>query len=177
MSRSLGLGLCCFLLLAAGVGALPARGGGPGSAPSSATLEQLGRHAGFIFRGRVLSVDRPKPARGAVTTVQVTFEVLEGIRGVRTGDHLTIREWAGLWGAGRPRYRPGQEVLLFLYPRSRLGLTSPVGGDLGILPIDAQGLVLAPPAPDPGPGAGPRGRKPRVPYPEFSERVRRALGE
>ena len=177
MSRRLGLGLCCFLLLAAG-GALPARGGGPGTAPSGATLEQLSRHAGYIFRGRVLSVDRPRPTRGAVTTVLVTFEVLEGIRGVRSGERLTIQEWAGLWSAGRPRYRPGQELLLFLYPRSRLGLTSPVGGDLGVLPIDAQGLVLAPSSdPDPGPGTDPRGRKPRVPYLEFSERVRRALGE
>ena len=172
MSRRLGLGLCCFLLLAAGIGALPARG--QRSAPSGATLEQLARHAGFIFRGRVLSVERGRPARGAVTTVQVTFEVLEGIRGVRSGERLTIQEWAGLWAAGRPRYRVGQELLLFLYPRSRLGLTSPVGGELGILPIDAQGKVLAP---EPGPGAGPSGRKPRVPYPEFSERVRRALEE
>ena len=177
MSRGLGFGLCCFLLLAAGVGALPARGGGPRWAPSGATLEQLGQHAGFIFRGRVLSVDRAKPGRGSVTTVQVTFEVLEGIRGVRTGERLTIREWAGLWGAGQPRYRPGQELLLFLYPPSRLGLTSPVGDDLGILPIDAQGQVLAPPEPDLGPGAGPRDRKPRVPYPEFSQRLRRALEE
>ncbi|HYX69831.1 MAG TPA: hypothetical protein VE825_11905, partial [Terriglobales bacterium] len=168
MSRRLGLGLCCFLLLAAGVGALPARGGGPRSAPSGATLQQLGRHAGFIFRGRVLSVDRPKPARGSVTTVQITFQVLEGIRGVRTGERLTTREWAGLWGAGRPRYRVGQEMLLFLYPRSRLGLTSPVSGDLGVLPIDAAGQVLPPATPQPGPGAGPSERPPRVPYREFS---------
>ena len=175
MSRRLGLGLCCLLLLMAG--ALPARGGGPRGAASGDTLQRLSRHAGFIFRGRVLSVERGTPARGTVTAVQVTFEVLEGIRGVRTGERLTIQEWAGLWAGGRPRYRVGQEMLLFLYPRSRLGLTSPVGGDAGVLPIDAQGQVLAPVAPDRGPDSGPRGRKPRVPYPEFSERVRHALEE
>jgi hypothetical protein len=183
MARRWGPGLCCFLLLAASVGAPRALAGGPGNAPSDATLEQLSRHAGFIFRGRVLSVDRPKPARSTVTTVQVTFEVLEGIRGVRSGQRLTIQEWAGLWSSGQPRYRPGQELLLFLYPKSRMGLTSPVGGELGIFPIDAQGLIAAPPAPGEGGGQnriqlpGPAERPPRVPYKKFSERVRRALGE
>jgi len=176
MARRLGLGLCCILLLAAGA-APPADARGPRSASPGATLEQLSRHAGFIFRGRVLRVERLRPVRGNVATVQVTFEVLEGIRGVRTGEQLTIQEWAGLWGAGRSRYHPGQELLLFLYPVSRLGLTSPVAGDAGILSIDAQGQVVAPPAPAPGRSVGPPDRKPRMPYREFSERVRHALGE
>ncbi len=181
MARRLGIGLFCFLLLAAGAGPPRARAGGPRRAPSDATLAQLSRHAGFIFRGRVLSVERSKPRHGTVTTVQITFEVVEGIRGVRTGERLTIQEWAGLWGAGQPRYHPGQELLLFLYPRSRLGLTSPVGGELGVFPIDAQEQVAA--APHDGGGArrlerpGPAGQPPRVPYRQFSERVRRALGE
>ena len=158
MSRPLGLGLCAFLLLAAAAPP-PVRAGGPRSAPSGATLEQLSRHAGFIFRGRVLRVERLRPAAGSPATVQVTFQVLEGIRGTRTGDHLTIREWAGAWPAGRPRYRVGQELLLFLYPPSRLGLTSPVGGDAGILPLDAQLPAPTLPAPPdlrpPGPSPQP----------------------
>lgn len=181
MARLPGLGFCLLLLLAAGVVAPFAAAGGPGSAPSAATLQQLSRHAGFIFRGRVLSVERPRPARDTVTTVRVTFLILEGIRGVRTGEQLTIQEWAGLWAGGRPRYRVGQELLLFLYPRSRLGLTSPVGGDLGIFTIDAQGLVLSPPAPGGGqehvPTNGRAAPPARVPYRDFSARVRRMLGE
>ena len=88
MSRPLGLGLCAFLLLAAAAPP-PVRAGGPRSAPSGATLEQLSRHAGFIFRGRVLRVERLRPAAGSPATVQVTFQVLEGIRGTRTVEILS----------------------------------------------------------------------------------------
>jgi hypothetical protein len=35
--------------------------------------------------------------------------------------------------------RKGERVLLFLYPLSRLGLTSPVGGSLGQVALDASG--------------------------------------
>ena len=73
--------------------------------------------------------------------MQVTFEVTEGIRGVRTGQTLVIREWAGLWESGA-RYRPGQRILLFLYRPSRLGLTSTVGGQMGRFPIDNKGQVM-----------------------------------
>jgi hypothetical protein len=35
--------------------------------------------------------------------------------------------------------RKGQHILIFLYPPSRLGLTSPVGGWLGQVALDASG--------------------------------------
>ncbi len=157
MARPLGLGLCVLLLLACAA-APPATAVGPRRASSAATLQQLSRHAGFIFRGRVLRVERLRGGSGSPATVQVTFLVIEGIRGTRSGDHLTIREWAGAWAAGRPRYRAGQELLLFLYPLSRMGLTSPVGGEAGILPLDAQlpaPALAAPPAVTPGRGPRP----------------------
>lgn len=59
------------------------------------------------------------------------------------GQSLNIREWAGLWAKGE-RYRTGERVLLFLYPPSRLGLTSPVGGDLGRFEIEPDGILLKP---------------------------------
>ena len=59
---------------------------------------------------------------------------------------MTIREWAGLWNTGE-RYETGERVLLFLYPKSKLGLTSPVGGKLGRYAVDAAGRVLIDSAP------------------------------
>jgi hypothetical protein len=35
--------------------------------------------------------------------------------------------------------RKGQHILIFLYPPSRLGLTSPVGGSQGQVALDASG--------------------------------------
>jgi hypothetical protein len=98
------------------------------------------RSSGCIFAGTVQSVQRVAPNEDSVATVIVSFHVDQGIRGVHTGQTLSVREWAGLWQSG-PRYRPGERVLLFLYPVSKLGLTSPVGGELGRFAIGTDGRI------------------------------------
>lgn len=109
-------------------------------------LSPLTRSSGYIFSGTVTTVGRTAATgiAGDVATMQITFRVEQAIRGVRAGQILTIREWAGLWEAGE-RYHPGERVMLFLYPPSRLGLTSPVGGSQGRFPIDRSGRVMLPP--------------------------------
>jgi hypothetical protein len=47
----------------------------------------------------------------------------------------------GVW-SGSQRYRVGDRALLFLYPPSKIGLTSCVGGTLGRFHIDPVGRVL-----------------------------------
>jgi hypothetical protein len=73
--------------------------------------------------------------------MQITFRIEQGLKGVRTGKTFTIREWVGAWNAGA-RYRVGERMALFLYPPSRLGLTSPVGGERGRFVLDRRGQVL-----------------------------------
>lgn len=107
--------------------------------PSASVLRGLTQQAGYVFAGTVLAVI-PQPS-GSVPTVAITFKVDRGVRGVRTGQALSIREWAGLWNS-TPRYRPGQRVFLFLYPPSKLGLTSPVQGALGHFAVDPSGAVI-----------------------------------
>jgi hypothetical protein len=105
-------------------------------------LQILTRGAGTIFGGTVTSVRRlvtTKP--NELETIEISFRVEQGVRGAQRGQALTIREWAGLWTAGE-RYQPGERVFLFLYPPSRLGLTSPVGGPQGRFAVDAQRRVL-----------------------------------
>jgi hypothetical protein len=105
-------------------------------------LRQMTRRSGAIFAGRVLSVQYFRPRfTDEVPTMRVTFRVQRGIRGARTGGSFVLREWAALWNGGE-RYRVGERVLLFLYPRSRVGLTSPVGGERGRFRIDAKGQVI-----------------------------------
>jgi hypothetical protein len=98
----------------------------------------LTRSSGYIFAGTVKSVERITPKGNGVTTVQISFHVDQAMQGVRTGQMLAIREWAGLWESGE-RYRPGERFLLFLYPPSKLGLTSPVRG--GCFKIGPDGQV------------------------------------
>ena len=111
------------------------------SAQSTPSLRQMTRDSGYIFAGKVMRIERVAGSLTAdVPTVRVTFQVEQGIRGVRTGQTLVIREWAGLWEQGE-RYRLGERVLLFLYRPSQLGLTSPVAGPLGRFTVDKSGKI------------------------------------
>jgi len=112
-------------------------------APPRVTAEMGGivRQSGMIFAGRVVSIQLDglsAPDRAA--SVQITVQVEQGVRGATAGQRLTFREWGGLWSGGE-RYRVGQRVMLFLYPPSALGLTSPVGGSAGRYEIDRSGRV------------------------------------
>ena len=86
---------------------LPATAQSFSSAPS---LRQLTRSSGYIFAGKVSAIERltAGPTHD-VATLRITFRVEQGIRGVRTGQTLVIREWGGLWEHGE-RYRTGERV-------------------------------------------------------------------
>jgi hypothetical protein len=114
----------------------------PGLSPGLIGFPVLARTAGTIFSGTVSAITRHPAAHGqSVETVAITFHVENAIRGATAGDDLTISQWIGLWSGGQ-RYRVGERVLLFLYPPSKLGLTSCVAGAVGRFTIDPRGRVL-----------------------------------
>ena len=137
--------VCVFLLLSVG-----AHAGEPSTRTRRPTdppdLRQITQRAGMIFLGRVETISwKHAPGGGPSDRVRITFKILDGIRGARTGDSLEVQEWSGLWVPGNERYQVGETLMLFLYPRSRLGLTSPVGGDAGRIEITpTQRVVLSP---------------------------------
>jgi hypothetical protein len=131
--------LFAFLFFIAG--ALSAQQSATPASSVPANLRQVTNHAATIFVGKVMSLEaRPLASSDQVGCVQITFQVEQGIRGARAGEHFSFREWVGLW-SGADRYRVGQRMMLFLYTPSALGLTSPVGGGAGRLAIDASGRV------------------------------------
>ena len=124
--------------------------------PIIPNLHTLSRSSGYIFGGTVTKVERIAPRdRGAVAVMRITFQVESAIRGVSRGQRLVIREWAGLWQSGE-RYRPGERVMLFLYPPSKLGLTSTVGGTMGRFRVNPGGRIVVPGGQNPH-------RSPRLP--------------
>jgi hypothetical protein len=115
----------------------------------STNLHHLTKASGYIFAGTVQSVEHVSPSgANGIASTQITFHVDQAIRGVRNGQTVVIREWAGLWRSGE-RYRVGERVLLFLYPFSKLGFTSPVGGSMGRFVVDEGLRVLLEPASQP----------------------------
>lgn len=115
----------------------------PVAAPTgSFGLPHFARSAGVIFSGTVTNIRRhAATSTQPVETVSITFHVEKAIRGATPGESLTISQWIGAWSAGQ-RYRAGERVLLFLYPKSKLGLTSCVGGQIGRFTVDSWGRVL-----------------------------------
>lgn len=114
----------------------------PSPIPNPIGFPQLARAAGTIFSGTVAAVAHRPPAHGqAIGSVAITFHVEQAIRGATPGEDLTISQWMGTWSSGQ-RYCVGERVMLFLYPPSKLGLTSSVGAGLGRFAVDPVGRVL-----------------------------------
>lgn len=95
-------------------------------------LEQLVAASGFIFSG---SVEKTWSERDAATGFIVTYSTIaiaESVRGVNTS-RFTFKQYGGsykgqnVFVADMSYFTVGEEVVAFLYPLSKLGLTSPVG--------------------------------------------------
>lgn len=103
---------------------------------TTVNLAEMVRNADRVFYGRCVSTRESVEPETGMAIVEYEFEVLEGLKGVRTGETIRIRqldsEKAGLRLPGIPSYQTGQELLLFLHGDSRLGLTSPVGMAQGL---------------------------------------------
>jgi hypothetical protein len=111
-------------------------------APGPIGFPQIAQVAGTIFSGTVTTITRrPATHSQSIETVAVTFHVETAIRGSTPGEDLTISQWIGLWSNGQ-RYRVGERVLLFLYPPSKLGLTSCVAGSMGRFAVDPRERVM-----------------------------------
>ncbi len=105
-------------------------------ATSEEVLEEMSGRAGVIFAGTVTSVRLPEDGGGVV---EVEFAVSDAVRGV-TGGTYVVREWAGLWRDGA-RYRVGDRRLMLLHAPGPGGLSSPVNGMDGAIPVAPGGVV------------------------------------
>lgn len=111
---------------------LPQPGGG-GAVPAAAVtvLGELAARAGAIFAGHVLEVQRNEGAG----YVDVVFAVDRPVRGCAGAKRYVLREWAGLWAEEPQRYGVGQRLLMILAARGPSGMSAPVGGMAGKIPL------------------------------------------
>lgn len=124
-------------------------------ATTYAVLEEMASRASVMFVGTVtaVQVSGGDDARGDVATgvVAVSFLVDEGISGPAVGSTYVVREWAGLW-RDAARYKVGDRRLMLLHAPGPWGLSSPVDGMDGAIPLtgggagqpaDAAGVAMA----------------------------------
>jgi len=126
------VGVWCLLLEFA-CGGAPTLGQAT-TAATEAELHAMARVAGVIFTGEVVAVRRHDAPDGATGVVEVEFALEDAVRGVGAGTYI-LREWAGLWTGGYKPFREGQRYLMLLYAPGAAGLSSPVGGMDGAIPI------------------------------------------
>jgi hypothetical protein len=107
---------------------------------SSSATEKLMRPAGIIFSGAVVRIEREQDENGKPVSIRIALRVEEALRGCTAGETIEFAEWAELW-VRNDRYRVGQKLLLFLYPRNAAGITSPVAGDVSVFVVDTGGLL------------------------------------
>jgi len=132
--------------------ALWANGGQAQTLPQTSqdALQQMAQLAGVIFTGQVVAVRQHGSVGGATGVVEIDFAVEDAVRGASGGSY-TLREWAGLWAGGDVPFRVGQRYLMLLHSPGASGLSSPVGGTDGAIPIRGVQQV-----------AEPEGARPRV---------------
>lgn len=111
-------------------------------------LQEMSAAAGVIFTGEVTAIRRIPGEGGASGVVEIDFRIDKAVRGCVTGSTYKLLEWAGLWTDSNGRYRIGQRLLMMLRAPGASGMSSPVGGMDGAIPIrGVESEITAPNSP------------------------------
>lgn len=100
----------------------------------SINLAEMTSHAGRIVHGRIVEVrEGAHPQHEGIAVTFVRVQVTEMIKGgaAREVSFMQYGNSVTQYIAHMPKYSVGEEIVLFLYPESKLGLTSPVGQGQG----------------------------------------------
>ena len=124
-------GVLLVVVVAGGAGAQQAAVGMPTTSVAS-VLRSMASRAGVVFVGSVHRI----VTEGGV--VEIDFTVQQPVIGVVGGTYVA-REWAGRWTGGQQRYRVGQSAMFFLHAPGASGLSSPVDGMMGVVPLISMG--------------------------------------
>ena len=110
----------------------------PQTAPTQeAVLRALFDNAGAIFTGQVTAI-RETPYS---SIIEVDFHVEDAIRGVQNSTY-TLHQWISHPLFLDAPYQLGERNLLFLHALTPSGLSSPVGGQIGKIPLQDQSVDL-----------------------------------
>jgi len=97
------------------------------------SLDQMAQDSGKIIHGKVIGVREEIHEALGIPVSVISVQTEECLKGDATGQ-VQFRQVKGM---GLPVYRQGDEIVIFLYPESKVGVTSPVGGDQGLFKVMA----------------------------------------
>lgn len=111
-------------------------------------LRQMLDQAGIVFAGQVTAIRHIGPANGSTGTIEIDFAIADAVLGVSPNTTYTLREWTGLASNGDSTFVIGRRYLMFLHAPGPSGLSSPVGGPDGAIPILPTAEPASPNTPD-----------------------------
>jgi hypothetical protein len=110
----------------------------------SVNLAEMVKYSATIVVGKVTDVREGRHSQYQnIAVTYVTVKVETALRGTPS-QSFTFMQYGGIKSrsiADAPTYRTNEEILLFLYPESKVGFTSPVGGGQGkfLIARDSKG--------------------------------------
>jgi len=131
----LGLGIGPVLATASASAQLPQPATALADADTTAELLDMAGRAGVIFAGHVVSITR----NDAAGFVDVSFAIDQPVSGCPPTGEYDVREWVGLWAGHASRYQVGQRFLMMMHLPGPSGMSAPVGGLNGAIPLLASG--------------------------------------
>ena len=102
-------------------------------------LEEITDSADRIFSGICTEIEEISTDPFAkVPVIRYTFKVVEKIKGIEKNE-ISFKQWKPT--ASDAGYEAGKKYILFLYPNSNIGLTSPVGFLQGHFSVDTDEIT------------------------------------
>ncbi len=102
-------------------------------------LEEVTDSADRIFSGTCISIEEiiDDPI-SHLEVVKYTFSIEDGVKGVGSQDQISFKQWKPTTKSAG--FSINKKYIVFLYPDSTLGLTSPAGFQQGTFLVEKQGL-------------------------------------
>ena len=103
-------------------------------------LEEITAAANRVFAGICTNVEEIEDdPESKLPVFKYTFKITETIKGLEGKEEITFKQWKPtVRNAG---YDTGKKYILFLFPDSERGLTSPVGFLQGQFDVEKKGLI------------------------------------
>lgn len=111
-------------------------------------LHQMLSESGIVFTGQVTAIRRVEAANGSTGILEIDFAVDDAILGTTPNSTYILREWAGVAPNSDSTFLVGRRYLMLLHAPGPSGLSSPVGGPDGAIPILPTAEAASPAAPD-----------------------------